>query len=126
MDVPLILIVSFSTWSPQIYRPTQYSHTLALAPSATASHKFRTTVSRLARVPRKYRSIFGAVVLFTLLLTVLLRSTGQSALDKEMASKRYASGLQKAFVITDTERDVSVRNSLLNGNCRLTSSVFDV
>ena len=51
--------------------------------------------------------MIAAAVVFTLLLTVLLRSNGKSELEREMASKRYASGLQKAFVIGQGESDVS-------------------
>lgn len=38
-------------------------------------------------------------------MTVLSRSTGKAEEERQMASKRYASGLQKAFVIGQGELD---------------------
>ncbi|KAG7529688.1 hypothetical protein FFLO_05494 [Filobasidium floriforme] len=94
----------------KIYRPTQHSHTSALGPSAATTHKFRTTISYLSRIPRKFRSILAGVVLFVLFVTVLSRSTGKAEEERQMASKRYASGLQKAFVIGQGDLDDVARH----------------
>lgn len=88
----------------QIFRPTPSAH-----PTSTLKgEKFRTTISHLARIPRKYRPILASVICFILFFSVLMGwSSSRSEHERQLASKRYARGLQKAYVIGKNGIDVS-------------------
>lgn len=91
----------------KIYRPVQHAHTAALS-SHTGFNKqtFQTTLSRFARIPRKYRPLVAGFICFILLGTITLRWNGERVESQRQAQARqYSRGIQKAFVIGEKGYD---------------------